>query len=63
VILFGFTWALVHHLIGGLKHLVWDTGRGFDLVTVERMARLSVAASVTITLVIWAVVLFSGGNP
>jgi len=63
LILFGFTWALVHHLIGGLRHLVWDTGRGFDLATVELMARLSVAASVTITLVIWGVDLFSGGNP
>ncbi len=63
LILFGFTWALVHHLIGGLRHLIWDTGRGFDLVTVEWMARASVAASVTITLVIWAVALFSGGNP
>lgn len=63
LILFGFTWALVHHLIGGLRHLVWDTGRGFDLVTVEWMARASVAASVTITLLIWAVALFSGGNP
>ena len=63
LVLFGFTWALVHHLIGGLRHLVWDTGRGFDLATVELMARLSVAASVTITLVIWGVALFSGGNP
>ncbi len=63
LILFGFTWALVHHLIGGLRHLVWDTGRGFDLVTVEWMARASIAASVTITLLIWAVALFSGGNP
>ena len=63
LILFGFTWALVHHLIGGLRHLVWDTGRGFDLATVELMARLSIAASVTITLVIWGLVLFSGGNP
>ena len=63
LILFGFTWALVHHLIGGLRHLVWDTGRGFELATVELMARLSIAASVTITLVIWAVALFSGGNP
>ena len=63
LILFGFTWALVHHMIGGLRHLVWDTGRGFDLVTVERVARLSIAASVTISLLIWAVALFSGGNP
>lgn len=62
LILFGFTWALVHHTIGGLRHLVWDTGRGFDLATVEMTARLAVAASVSITLIIWAVALFSGSN-
>ena len=30
IVLFGFTWALVHHALGGLRHLLWDTGRGFE---------------------------------
>ena len=30
LILFGFTWALIHHLLGGIRHLIWDTGAGFD---------------------------------
>src|SRR5438270_10562050 len=29
LILFGYTWALIHHLFGGLKHFVWDLGYGF----------------------------------
>ncbi len=33
IILFGYTWALLHHMIGGIRHFVWDTGRGFDLST------------------------------
>ena len=41
LVLFGYTWALVHHAIGGLRHLIWDTGRGFDLDLVEWMARLN----------------------
>lgn len=53
LVLFGFTWALVHHALGGLRHLLWDTGRGFDLVKVEWMARATIAGSVILTLLIW----------
>ena len=53
LILFGYTWALVHHAMGGIRHLIWDTGRGFDLDLVEWMARLNLAGSIIVTLVIW----------
>jgi hypothetical protein len=39
LVLFGFTWALVHHMLGGLRHFIWDTGRGFDLKLIEWMAK------------------------
>ena len=55
LVLFGYTWALVHHALGGLRHLVWDTGRGFDLEKVEWMARLNLAGSVIITVAIWVI--------
>jgi succinate dehydrogenase / fumarate reductase cytochrome b subunit len=53
VVLFLFSWALVHHFIGGMRHLIWDTGHGFDLPTVERMAQLNIAGSIVITIAIW----------
>jgi len=53
LILFGYTWALIHHMFGGLRHLVWDTGSGFELPTAELMARLTICGSVIATLVIW----------
>ncbi len=53
LILFGYTWALIHHMFGGVRHLIWDTGRGFDLPTAELMARLTIGGSVVVTLVIW----------
>src|SRR5262245_45926781 len=28
LILIGYTWALFHRMLGGIRHLVWDTGRG-----------------------------------
>ena len=54
-ILLGFTWALIHHAIGGLRHLLWDTGRGFDLETIEKLAKASLAASIILTLIVWAI--------
>ncbi len=55
LILFGYTWALIHHMFGGIRHLVWDTGRGFDPATVELMARLTLAGSVGLSLVVWLI--------
>src|SRR5436190_6900326 len=54
-VLFGYTWALVHHALGGIRHLIWDTGRGFDLKTVEWRARANLAGSVILTLLIWSI--------
>jgi succinate dehydrogenase / fumarate reductase, cytochrome b subunit len=55
LILFGYTWALIHHMLGGIRHLVWDTGRGFELATIELMARVTLGGSIALTLVVWVV--------
>ncbi len=55
LMLFGSTWALIHHMLGGLRHLLWDTGRGFDLKIVELMARANLAGSVVITVLLWII--------
>jgi succinate dehydrogenase / fumarate reductase cytochrome b subunit len=55
LVLFGFTWALIHHALGGLRHFLWDTGRGFDLPMVEILARANLAGSVVLTLLLWVV--------
>ena len=53
LILFGFTWALIHHALGGIRHLIWDTGRGFDVTVVEWMARANLAGSIILTVLLW----------
>ena len=30
LVLLGFTWALFHHMLGGIRHFVWDTGKGLE---------------------------------
>ncbi|MFM1814553.1 MAG: hypothetical protein RLZ98_1248 [Pseudomonadota bacterium] len=61
VILFGYTWALVHHALGGIRHLIWDTGRGFALSTVNALSWATIILSILITVAIWAYVLTERG--
>ena len=53
LILFGFTWALIHHALGGIRHLIWDTGRGFKLGTVNVMSWFTILGSLLLTAAIW----------
>ena len=53
LVLFGYTWALMHHMLGGIRHFIWDTGRGFDPATSTRMAWATLAGSITLTILIW----------
>ena len=55
IVLFGYTWALMHHMLGGIRHLIWDTGRGFDLRMVNILSWLTIVGSVTLTGSIWAI--------
>jgi len=29
LVLFGYTWALINHALGGVRHFIWDVGHGF----------------------------------
>ena len=55
LVLFGFTWALIHHTLGGIRHLVWDVGHGFDLKDVELSSRLTLGSSIVLTIAVWAI--------
>jgi len=48
-------WALWYHMLGGLRHLIWDTGRGLELKTAERMGWMMIIGSLLLTVltVIW----------
>lgn len=54
IILFGYTWALVHHALGGVRHLIWDVGKGFGPER-ELLYRLSLVGSIGLTVLIWVV--------
>ncbi|MBB3145654.1 succinate dehydrogenase / fumarate reductase cytochrome b subunit [Phyllobacterium trifolii] len=53
LVLLGYTWALIHHMIGGIRHLIWDTGRGLEKETTTKMAWGSLVLSVALTILVW----------
>lgn len=55
LVLFGFTWALFHHLFGGVRHYIWDTAVGMEKETSTLLAWLTLAASLVSTAVTWAI--------
>lgn len=62
IVLFGYTWALVHHAAGGIRHFIWDTGHGYEIRTIDLLSWGTLAVSVTLTLLIWGYVLAGGAS-
>lgn len=52
LILFGYTWALIHHMLGGIRHLIWDTGTGLDPVGREWLTLATLVGSIGFTIVL-----------
>jgi succinate dehydrogenase / fumarate reductase cytochrome b subunit len=55
LVLFGFTWALFHHLIGGLRHILWDAGYGLDAPLRDQMAWATLIGGFALTVLVWIV--------
>jgi succinate dehydrogenase / fumarate reductase cytochrome b subunit len=55
IVLFGYTWALIHHMLGGLRHLIWDTGRGFGAAEREWMVRANLVGSIVLAIILWII--------
>lgn len=53
VLLLGGVFAFYLHLFGGIRHLVWDTVRGFELRQIYASGWLVVLASIVLLLATW----------
>jgi succinate dehydrogenase / fumarate reductase, cytochrome b subunit len=63
LVLFGYTWALLHHMLGGIRHFVWDTGHGFSVAEREWLSLATLVGSISLTVVLWIVgYLLMGGT-
>ncbi|MGU3495364.1 succinate dehydrogenase, cytochrome b556 subunit [Xanthobacteraceae bacterium A53D] len=57
LILLGFTWALLHHALGGIRHFIWDAIHGFGPKERVLLAKLTLGGSIILTIVVWAIAL------
>lgn len=49
------TLAFSYHLLNGIRHLVWDTGRGLDLPSVYLGGKAVLVGTIVLTVLIWIV--------
>ena len=53
VLLFGWSFALVFHLLNGIRHLFWDAGLGFELKIAQASGWAVAAGAVVLTVLSW----------
>jgi succinate dehydrogenase / fumarate reductase cytochrome b subunit len=61
LVAFGLTWVFFQHLCSGIRHLIMDTGQGFDLATSRTMAMATLIVSTLLTLLTWTVIAMTKG--
>lgn len=54
IILVGLTWAFFQKTFAGIRHLVMDTGMGFELQANKTGAIVTIVSSVAVTAILWA---------
>ena len=52
-ILIGFTWSMSFHLLGGIRHLAWDLGYGFEIKTANISGIIVIISSLALTIMFW----------
>ena len=54
VIFIGLSWAVLQHMMSGIRHLVLDTGAGYELRRNKRGALVTMGISTLLTVLLWA---------
>ncbi|MGZ2412131.1 succinate dehydrogenase cytochrome b subunit [Sphingomonas sp. F9_3S_D5_B_2] len=57
IVLIGLTWSFFQHLLSGIRHLVMDSGSGFELNTNKRFAIATIVGSLLLTAALWVYLL------
>ena len=60
VVLFGLTVATFYHLVAGLRHLMWDLGKGFAPRTASVTAWVAIAFALVASVAVWVVAGLTG---
>lgn len=60
LVLFGLTVSVFYHLAAGVRHLVWDAGKGFQPGTADRTAMLAFGFGILASITVWAIAFMTG---
>lgn len=52
LLLVGFTFSFVYHFCNGIRHLVWDTGRGMERAQARRSGAVVIVVALALTLLL-----------
>ena len=56
------TWSASYHFLNGLRHLIWDAGKGFDPKGSNQRSVIIIALSFVLPAVIWFFALTGGAS-
>jgi succinate dehydrogenase / fumarate reductase cytochrome b subunit len=62
LIVFGYTWAIMHHLLSGIRHFVWDLGYGFKANEREALTWGALIGGISLTVLLWIIAYAIGGG-
>lgn len=60
IVLAGFSYCLIYHLLNGLRHLLWDSGYGFEIRQFYATGWAVVVLSFVFTAALWMLALTHG---
>ncbi len=55
--LFGFSASLFYHLCNGIRHLLWDVGKNFEISATNRANMIVIASALVLTAIAWLLAL------
>ena len=61
LVAFGLSWVFFQHLCSGVRHLVMDTGEGYDLATGRASASATLVVSILLTILTWIAIYIHKG--
>jgi succinate dehydrogenase / fumarate reductase, cytochrome b subunit len=61
LVLFGFSWSLIHHACGGIRHFLWDMIVALDKPSFRFLSWMTIVASLSLTGLVWIIGLIKWG--
>jgi succinate dehydrogenase / fumarate reductase, cytochrome b subunit len=55
LVLLGYSFSLIHHALGGIRHLIWDTIHGLEPNDRDWLARATIIGSLSLTAILWVI--------